>query len=287
MTLTELNRREVRRAFDRAAAGYDAHAALQAEVGARLLERLDYAPTDSRCILDLGCGTGHASEALAQRFPDARVVALDWAPAMLAETARNAPSASAVCADLMALPLAARQFDLVFSNLALQWVTDWPAALAGLRRILKPDGLLLFSTFGPDTLQELRSAWAEVDDDVHVNEFPDLHDVGDLLVRSGFSEPVMDADRLTVTYADPLTMMRELKAIGAHNAARARRRGLTGRRTLRRLLSAFEAYGTDDGRYPATYEVVYGAAFGPQEGQPIRDAGGEVATFSVESLRRR
>ena len=286
MTLTPLDREAVRRAFDQAAPQYDRHAVLQHEVEARLLERLDVLPAAPADVLDIGCGTGGASDAMQRRWPGARVVALDWSLGMLGETgARCGDRVLRVCADLLRLPLAARRFDLVFSSLALQWVTDLPRALAEMRRVLRPGGLLLFTSFGPDTLRELRAAWAAVDDRPHVNEHPDLHDVGDILVAGGFRDPVMDAERIVMDYPDPLALMRELKAIGAHNAARERAPGLTGPGALKRVLAAYEGFRRD-GRYPATFEVVYGTAWGAAEGQPVRDAGGgEEATFSVDALR--
>lgn len=289
MTLTPLDFEAVREAFQRAAADYDAHAVLQHEVESRLLERLAFFDIQPRTVLDLGCGTGIASHALAGRYPDAQVVALDWAPAMLdvmRGRATDVATPQAVCGDMRRLPLAARSVDLVFSSLAIQWCTDLQALFAGLRRVLRPGGLLLFSTFGPDTLLELRRAWAAVDDAPHVNRYADMHDIGDLLVAAGFRDPVMDAQRIVMEYRDPRSLMRELKAIGAHNAALRRPTGLTGRGKLRALLAAYESFRRD-GAYPATWEVVIGAARGPQEGQPVRTAQGEEAHFSIDSLRRR
>ena len=189
-----------------------------------------------------------------------------------------------LCADMQQLPLASQSVDLVFSNLAIQWSTDLDALLVALRRVIKPGGIILFSTFGPDTLHELRSAWFEADDQPHVNFFPDMHDVGDKVVAAGFVEPVFDIDIITLEYGDVISLMRDLKAIGAHNAASGRSMGLTGKDKFARVLDAYEAYRKGDS-YPATYEVVYGVAFGPQEGQPFRHPEGEIATFSIEALK--
>ncbi len=281
-----LDRQAVRMAFDRAAETYDAHAVLQQEVGQRLLERLEYQRNEPGWVLDVGCGTGVASRALQEAFPRSGVMALDWSTGMLQRVrhgeARVQPFA--VCADMQNLPLASRSVDLVFSNLAAQWSPDPEQLFAEIRRVIRPGGLLLFTSFGPDTLHELRSAWAAVDGEPHVNPFIDLHDLGDLLMASGFAEPVMDMEMFTLEYPDVTSVMRDLKAIGAHNALGGRRSSLTGKDRLRRMLAAYEAFRQGE-RYPASWEVIYGAAFGPAEGQPTRTAQGEVAEFSLDALR--
>lgn len=275
----------VQLAFDRAAVDYDRYAVLQHEVEQRLLERLEFLRRKPERILDLGCGTGIASAAMNQQFSGARVVGLDWSLGMLGQFhQRNGILAAPLCADMQSLPLAQRSFDLVFSSLAVQWSPDPSALFAGLRNVLRPGGMLLFSTFGPDTLHELRSAWSEADQGPHVNRFIDMHDIGDLLVAAGFSEPVMDVDVLTLEYRDVVTLMRELKAIGAHNAASGRNAGLTGKGKFERVLRSYERFRRGS-TYPATYEVIYGLAFGPPDGQPVRVAGGEVASFPVDALR--
>jgi len=255
----------VRRSFDRAAAAYDESAVLQAEVRAQLLGRLDYVTLDPAVVLDVGCGTGHSSRALRDRFPRARVVALDLSEGML-HVARARQSwrrrFARVCGDAMRLPIADGCIDLVFSNLTLQWCTDLDAAFGEFRRVLRPRGLLNFTTFGPDTLTELREAWGRADGYRHVSDFADMHDLGDGLLRAGLAEPVMDVERFTLTYADVFGLMRDLKAIGAHNAAIHRPRGLTGKARLAAMQAAYEPFRRD-GLLPATYEVVFGQAWGP------------------------
>lgn len=287
MSLIELDRRAVQRSFDRAARSYQQFAVLQHEVESRLLERLEYVREAPRVILDAGCGTGSATGELCRHFPEARVISLDWSLAMLNEAQQQPGSGrqSTLCADMHHIPLAMRSVDLVFSNLAVQWSSKLENLVSEFRRVLKPGGLLMFSSFGPDTLLELRAAWAEADQNPHVSRFMDMHDVGDTLVRSGFAEPVMDMDLLTLEYPSVVDLMRELKAIGAHNAAAQRSRGLTGRKTFNTMLQAYETYRRGD-IYPASYEVIYGLAFGPREGQPVRGAEGEIATFSIDSLRK-
>jgi malonyl-CoA O-methyltransferase len=286
-----LDRAHIRRAFGRAAASYAAHAALQAEVATRLQERLDSADDfQPQRILDVGCGPGDGSVALHVRYPQADVIALDLALPMAtkANEAMAAESSSSllacVCADAQALPLADASIDLVHSSLCLQWCEDPGLALAEFRRVLRPGGLLLFSTFGPDTLKELRAAFAAVDRTPHVSRFIDMHDIGDALLASGFRDPVLERDDFTLTYADARTLMRELRAIGATNADAQRQRTLTGKTHLANVFGAYEAFRRD-GVLPATYEVVYAAARAPEPGQPRREAGGDIASFPIERLR--
>ncbi len=287
MTLTVFDTAAVRRAFDRAAGDYDRHAVLQHEVEARLLERLEHLGREPGRILDVGCGTGNASHAMQEDYPQAIVIGLDWSVAMLNQMRQREPGGSdslVLCADMHSLPLAAQSVDVVFSNLAIQWTTDLDALLLSLRTVLKPGGMLLFSTFGPDTLHELRTAWSKADDRPHVNLFADMHDIGDKVVAAGFVEPVFDVDLMTLEYRDVISLMRDLKAIGAHNSALGRSAGLTGKDKFSRVLEAYEEF-RKEGIYPASYEVIYGAAFGPREGQPFRHPEGEIVTFSVEALK--
>ena len=174
----------------------------------------------------------------------------------------------AMAVDIQRLPLDSHSMDLVVSNLTLQWCGDLKQTLTDIARILAPGGLLLFSTFGSETLSELRSSWADVDDHVHVNDFVDLHDVGDAMAMAGLRDVVVDVDRITVHHPTLLALMRQLKAMGAHNVNRGRPRGLTGRRSLERLAAAYEQYRTIDG-LPASYEVVYGHAWGRDDPNAI------------------
>lgn len=279
-----LDRRSVRRAFERAAATYDTAAVLQREVGQRLAERLGVVRLRPAVVLDAGCGTGEAMGELRTRYPETLLIGLDLAFNMtVAARDRLArvdvdhsllrrfwrPRASArdersqlVCADVGQLPLAVDAIDMVWSNLCLQWADDLPGVLAEFRRAMKVGGLLSFTTFGPDTLKELRAAFAAADGRAHINRFIDMHDIGDMLIHAGFADPVIDMEMITVTYVDPLALMRELKAIGAHNANADRPRGLTGRAGWQRMLRTLETFRRD-GRVPATYEIIYGHAWKP------------------------
>ena len=252
----------LRRNFDRAARGYDQVAALQRVVGSRLLERLDPIRLSPRCIIDLGAGTGRLAAQLARRYAEAEVAQLDLAFNMLAESRRRKPLTRRhfLCADAECLPLINACAEFVFSNLMLQWASRLDRALAEARRVLKPEGLILFSTLGPGSLAELRESWARVDDRVHVNAFIDMHDVGDALIRAGFADPVMETEDFTLLYDDGLALMRELQQLGASNVNKGRPRALTGKRKLQGMLAEYETRRRD-GRLPATFEVVYGHAW--------------------------
>ncbi|WP_295387541.1 malonyl-ACP O-methyltransferase BioC [uncultured Thiodictyon sp.] len=268
-----IDKARARRAFERAAPGYDAAALLQREIADRLLERLDYVRLEPRRILDLGAGTGYAIDALQRRYRKARVIALDFAHAMLLQARRRGRwwrHPLCLCGEAEQLPLADGSVDLIVSNAAFQWCNDLDLAFTECLRVLRPGGLLMFTTFGPDTLKELRLAWSTVDGYSHVSPFPDMHDVGDALVRAHFADPVMDMERLTIIYMQLTELMADLKGIGAHNATGQRPRGLTGPRRLAAVQAAYELERQDDGRLPASYEVVYGHAWAPEQ-KPVAE----------------
>lgn len=283
-----LERRWVCAAFERASAGYDGAAGLQAEVGAQLLARLTELPRRPRVVLDLGAGTGRLTRELQRHYPGALVVALDLALGMLRcaqHHQRRWRRFARVCADAQRLPLAGGSVDLVFSNLMLQWCVPPEAALAEVRRVLRPDGLFLFSTFGAQTLQELRAAWAAADGLSHVHHFPDVHDLGAALLRSGLTEPVLDVDRLLRRTPDARTLMRGLKAIGAHNVSAGRPRTLLGRGRLERMQRAYESTRGAAG-LPVTYEVIYGVSWGREASAGVAGEA-RVAVASIGRADRR
>jgi malonyl-CoA O-methyltransferase len=277
-----LDTRQVRRSFDRAAGTYDAAAVLHREVRDNLLQRLDLMALAPRVVLDAGAGTGHAAGALIRRYPKSLVIALDASHPMLKAAARRQSwlrRFARVCADAQRLPLADGSVDLILSNLMLQWC-DPDAVFAEFRRVLAPQGLLHFTTLGPDTLRELRGAWSKVDSHTHVNQFLDMHDIGDALVRAGFASPVLDVERYTLSYTDVRRVAADLKATGAHNATLGRSRGLTGRGRFNALETAYESY-RQDGRLPATYEVVFAHAW--TSGPSARgDAGASTAAADTQ-----
>lgn len=262
-----IDKRQARTAFDRAAGSYDQAAVLQREVADRILERLDYIKHVPQRLLDVGCGTGYPLPALARRYPGSEIWALDVSVNML-DQARAKPSLwqklrgrfRYVAGDAEQLPLADASVDMIFSSLAIQWCVDLDQTFAEMRRVLKPDGLLMFSTFGPDTLKELRQCFEAVDAYSHTNRFIDMHDIGDALLRHGFGDPVMDMEMLTLTYPDLFSIMRDLKQIGAHNVTRGRARGLTGKRRMQAVSEAYEQFRQEQ-RLPVSYEVLYGHAW--------------------------
>jgi malonyl-CoA O-methyltransferase len=285
-----LDKSRARAAFERAVQSYDRAAVLQREVGQRLLEWLDYVRVQPARVLDVGAGTGYCTQALAKRYPKARLIAADIAYNMLASARRQLSwwqrrrgRFSYACADAEALPFADASVDLIVSNLTLQWCADLERTFAEFRRVLAPGGLLMFSTFGPDTLKELRAAWGETDAYVHVHSFVDMHDIGDALLRTRFADPVMNMEYITVTYPDVVTLMRDLKHLGAHNASPARRHALTGKGRLRRVQQCYEGYRTG-GLLPATHEVIYGHAWVADRAATGK---GGVARVSFDDLRTR
>ena len=257
-----INALSVRKSFDRAGAGYDAFAELQAIARTSLLHRLDrITAAPPRVVLDAGAGTGLASHALTCRYPMGQVIALDSALGMLRASGCQqswVQSFHRVCADAEHLPLADASVDLILSNLMLQWC-DLDAVFAEFRRVLAPRGSISFSTLGPDTLHELRAAWAEVDSHSHVNRFINVHEVRAAMLRAGFTAPMLDVERHTLTYADVRGLAADLKGIGAHNMTAGRPKGLTGPRKFAAMQAAYETFRRE-GRLPATYEVIFGQA---------------------------
>lgn len=285
-----LDKQRLRKSFEQAASTYDAAAVLQREIADRLLARLEVVRLKPRVILDLGCGTGYDARQLSKRYPRAYLLGLDIAEAMTRRARRKSGlwnrltgRCAFTCGNAEHIPLAATSVDMVVSNLALQWC-DPPTVFAEVKRVLRPGGLLMFATFGPDTLRELREAWRVVDAAPHVHGFLDMHDVGDMLIHAGFADPVMDMEHFTLTYASVAEVMRDIKRLGAHNAAIARRRGLTGKARFARFREAYESVARD-GRIPATYEAVYGHAWVP-EAEPSRSDEG-VTVVPVGRIGRR
>ncbi|MBN2865897.1 MAG: malonyl-ACP O-methyltransferase BioC [Thiotrichales bacterium] len=288
-----VNRSHIKQHFSHAAPTYDEAAILQKTVAERVDERLALTTLDPRVIVDIGAGTGLLTEKVIQRYPQASVIAIDLSLAMLKHAEQRLKKrkfnwlpqsiwqnngATLLNADAYALPLADNSVDLLVSNLMLQWCDDLDSVFAEFRRVLRPEGLIMFTTFGPDTLKELKQAWAITDGvDAHVNQFVDMHDIGDALIRNGFGQPVMDVEHFTLTYDKPMGVLKDLKAIGATNASLNRSKGLMGKQRFHNMLEAYETLRSE-GKIPATYEVVHGHAWAAQEviKGPARDRAGLV-----------
>lgn len=269
-----LDKRQIRRSFNKAAATYETADDLQQEVAAVLLQRLNYLPLKPQTVTDLGCGTGRLLQALYKRYPKAQLYGVDIADNMLKQAQRkNAAwlwrnnNRHFICADAMALPLPNHSVDLLVSNLTLQWCDELSAVLQECARILKPGGTFFFSTFGPDTLQELRESWAVTDTMPHVNRFTDMHHLGDQVLAAGLAHPVMDREIMRRYHADVGSLMRSLKQIGAHNVQSNRIRGLSGKRAFQNMREAYARFRSPQG-LPATYEVLYGYAKGAEIAPP-------------------
>jgi malonyl-CoA O-methyltransferase len=258
----QLDSRHMRRSFEAAADSYDSVAVLQQEVARRLDERLQVITLQPTHMLDLGSGTGFSSRLLVRRYPQAHLLALDIARPMLQRSRQHEDIGNSghVCADMQRLPLADNCMELVFSSLALQWCQDPAVVFREVARVLKPGGLFLFSSFGPATLQELRDSWSRADEYVHVNRFIDMHDLGDVLMQQGLQGPVMEQELFTLTYDTVHKLMRDLQALGARNVNQGRARGLTGKGRLAAMQQAYESF-RQQGRLPASYEVIYGHAW--------------------------
>ena len=267
-----IDRGAARRASSRAAPTYAGAAVLAREVEARMLERLHYIKLAPQRVLDAGCGDGHGVKRLAEVYKDAQLLGLDYARPMLQTASSRGPwlrrvlgreRVAYVCADLAALPLPAASLDLAWSNLALHCVGDPLPALKELRRVLKVGGLLMFSCYGPDTLKELKRAFAADESAAHVHDFIDMHDLGDMLSTCGYAAPVMDMELITLTYADVDALFADLRSTGQVNVLAGRRRGLTGRGVFSAMRAAY-AQLRRDGSLPASFEIVYGHAWKPE-----------------------
>jgi len=285
------DRRRLQHSFGRAAASYAEVAVLQRETESRLLEQLEVleAKRPAR-VLDVGSGPGRASGVMKGRWPKAEVIALDIALPMLRQVPRHTRfwrPVKRVCAEAARLPFADNSFDLIFSNLCLQWVPDLPAALAEFRRVLREDGLLLFSSFGPDTLIELREAYLQAGErQPPLSPFAAIQQIGDAMIAAGFRNPVLDRDQFTLTYAEVMPLLRELRAIGAGDARVQRPRGLGGKSRQARMIAAYETQRRE-GRLPSTWEVITAMGWAPGPGTPRREGHVDVASFPADRIPRR
>lgn len=283
--MNEIKSKSVKKSFSKAAKNYEASAFLQQEVASRLLERLDLMNIKPTYVLDAGCGTGFCSRALKKKYKKANITGIDIAPGMIEQAKQSDGLFRKMgfnkieyqCADINKLPFANNYFDLVFSNLAVQWIMEPKLAFLELNRVLKPGGIIIFSSMGEETLTELKQSWANVDKKIHVNRFFDMQQVGDQVFASNFENTVMDRDIITMTYQTMVGLMKDLKAIGANNLNSERPKGLMGKAKFNQLKNEYEKFRWDDGQLPATYEVIYGHAW-----KKMEDFSGGYHTYKVD-----
>ena len=275
----------VRRSFECAASSYDQAAAVQRQMSDELVDRLSVIKIDPENILDVGCGTGYALSGLQQRFPAADFIMFDFAKNMLQRmTPSQTASTYRVCGDAAVMPISSASIDMVFCNAMLHWC-DYMAVFDEFLRVLKPQGLLMFATFGPDTLKELRAASRQVVTSAHVLDFSDMHNLGDALVERQFNTPVMDVDYVKITHKDVKSILRDLKAIGARDAMQILSGGPLGKNEYAEFKQACEEFRNAQGLLESTCEIVYGHAWAPEE-LNIKEAAGEVAVPLERILRR-
>ena len=274
---------EICNAFHRCASDYEAAAVAQKEIGSQLFERLDYLKIEPRYVLDLGCGTGLFTQKLKKKYPKATVVGVDLAYAML-DKAKSSQSWRAhpawLRADMHVLPFSNGLFDLVFSNQVFHWSPDYPALIREVNRVMNSGGCLMFSTLGPDTFQELRTAGEQ---HAHANDFLDMHDVGDILLAEQFLDPVVDMEQLVLRYKRWPDLLRSLQKQGVRNINPKRNQGLTGRQHWAEFEALVLKHRTPEGKYPLTYEVLYGHAW---KGEPRQTTQGIETSIPVSVLRR-
>lgn len=256
--------KEICNAFNQHALSYEKAALVQHEIGQRLFERLELIKMDPKWILDLGCGTGIFSKVLKKKYPKAAIVGLDLAYGMLCEAKKKRPWRapwSLVNANMLALPFEEGVFDLVFANQVIHWSESMPSVIREIKRVLGVGGCFMFSTLGPDTFKELTGAFRAADNYAHTNAFLDMHDIGDQLQQMAWSDAVVDMEHLTVHYGDIRKLLLSLKAQGVRNINASRNPGLTGRRRWQAFENAYQQYRTAEGKYPLTYEAIYGHAW--------------------------
>jgi malonyl-CoA O-methyltransferase len=269
---------QIKKSFNKAAVNYNNNAVLQHEIATRLIERLEFFTIEPEILLDLGIGTGHTTKNLLDIYPKAKIIGLDFAENML-NIAKQDNNISLICGNINNLPIASNSIDIIFSNFTMQWCANIAELFADCHRVLKNNGLLIFSLPGPNSLHELRESMNTVDPEFdHVNNFIDMHNIGDILVQSNFAHPVMDNDHFTLTYTNIINLLKELKAIGANTKLSTNyRKTLFGKYKFNQLYHAYEKFKQSDGRYPLTFEVIYGHAF--KLDKPVKAKHPEISGF--------
>lgn len=279
-----LDKKQIQKSFSRAASSYADAAVVQQHVAEQIIQRLQFIKLEPQTVIDLGAGPGDLSLQLQTQYPEAKVYALDFAWGM-AQAAKE-QGLHSVCADAYQLPLATNSVDCVVSHCMLQWCDDYVQVLQEVKRVLRPQGLFLFSTLGPDTFQELRASWAHVDDRIHVHDFIDMHHIGDELLRTQFVDPVMDCEFVTLHYSELKKVWQDLRATGVQNRSQQRMRGLLGKHAWQQFCDAYAGYCTAEGKYPLTYEIIYGHAWASDTQLQTHDADTNEISIPIEQIQR-
>lgn len=282
-----LDKSQIAKSFNKIAANYDQVAILQREIAHRLVERLDYINIHPEVIVELGSATGYCTQLIQQRYPQAKIIAIDLAFNMLSYAIEKSPTQiNPICADAYHLPLQDNSVDLIISNMMLPWCDDHEMLFRECHRVLRPEKLLMFTTLGPDTLKELRLSWASVDNYPHVNVFTDMHDIGDALVQAQFLDPVMDSENIQLLYPRTELILQDLKMMGSQNMNCDKRKSLISKSKHTQLLSEYEKYRLDSGEVPVSCEITYGHAWSANwhEGQAADNEG--TVSISLEHLKR-
>ena len=259
-----LDSKHVRRRFERAAASFDDADFVHAATREGLLARLQPLVVDASTVMDLGSATCGASQALSKRFRRAHVISVDLAHAMLRQGYKKRAwfsRSSFVQATAAALPFSEQSVDVVFANLLLPWVDDPNQVFSEIARVLRKGGVFAFATLGPDSLLEIRRAWSDVDNHEHVNRFLDMHDLGDGLVNAGFADPVLDVDRLSISYDSVEKLFADLTAMGGRNSLQQRNHSLVGKQRFRQMTESLRSSGSD-GKITLDLELVFGHCWG-------------------------
>lgn len=279
-----LDRKQMRHQFDRAAKTYLEHAIAYQEIAERLLNKLEFIKIQPKIILDIGCGLGNLLPQLKAKYVNAETIGVDLSYAMLQEGLKQYPDQNFIQADSAVLPFSDNSVELIISNLMFPWCDNYPLIFAEIKRVLAPNGLFLFSTLGPDTLHELRATWAKIDQRPRVHVFLDMHDLGDHLLQSGLSDPVMDVEHFVLHYRTVSDLLRDLKLTGSASALINRAHTLLAPSKLQQLTEQYAAFKIKD-QFPVTYEAVYGHAWKNSLSSPRQEQGDEIY-FPVEWLRR-
>jgi malonyl-CoA O-methyltransferase len=263
------NKNTIANSFSKAAHHYDKYAFVQKNIAERLQSQIFTACENPQTILDLGSGTGKLSNAISCHYPNATLTGIDLAKKMnLFAQQKRVKNNQFICADAESLPFANNSIDIIYSNCTIQWCENLYQLFSECSRVLKPEGKLFFTTFGPSTLNELRDAWQKVDELQHVHRFMDMHNVGDIMLKSGLSDPMLQRENLTFTYKTVKQLLLDLKHTGAQNRLKERRKHLTPPSKIQNMYEAYESFKHQD-RYPATYEVIYGYAIKKQATEKI------------------